>query len=217
MRHNRFLFCAVAIALTLGVSQVAFGQLASRPAEEWSKTLEQPTRISGLKLDEIVGKLGLKPGNVVADIGAGPGVFEVALAKGVLPGGKVYAVELDEGFFDKINKRAAEAHITNVQTVLGKYTDPNLPTRDVDIVLFHDVLHHVQDRPGYLKAVAGYLKPTGRVAIVDFKAAQGPHKDQPELQAPEEQVDKWLTDAGLKPSEKIDLFTDKYFVIYSKR
>lgn len=105
MRQNRFLSCLAAIALTFGVSQVAFGQLASRPAEEWSKTLEASTRISGLKIDEIVPKLGVKPGNIVADTGAGTGVFDVPLAKAVSPGGKVYAVDIDAGLkrSDKID------------------------------------------------------------------------------------------------------------------
>lgn len=217
MRHRDFLPCLAAVALTFGLSHPAAGQLASRPAEEWSKTLEQPTRIAGLKVDEIVAKLGLKPGNVVADLGAGTGVFDVQLAKAVSPGGKVYAVDIDAGFFDFIQKKAAEAHVTNIQTVLGKFADPTLPARDLDVAFFHDVLHHVQDRAAYLKRVAGYLKPTGRVAIIDYKGGQGPHREQPDLQATEGQVNEWLTAAGLKLSETIELFPDKYYVVYSKR
>ena len=66
----------------------AHAQLGSRAADEWIKTLESPQRIQGLKIDETIAALGLKPGNVVADIGAGTGLFEAALAKGVGPAGK---------------------------------------------------------------------------------------------------------------------------------
>ena len=216
MRHKEFLPGLAALALTVGMSQVASGQLASRPAEEWAKTLEASTRLTALKIDEIVPKLGLKPGNIVADIGAGTGVFEVPLAKAVSPGGKVYAVDIDQGFFSLINHKAEDQHVTNVQTVLGKFTDPNLPTKDVDLALLHDVLHHVQDRAGYLKALTRYLKRSARIAIVDYKGAQGPHQDQPELQVTEKQVDGWLAEAGFKPSPDMNLFPDKFFVIYSR-
>lgn len=217
MRHKYFLPCLTAVALTFGLSHPAAGQLASRPAEEWSKTLEQPTRIAGLKVEEVVAKLGLKPGNIVADLGAGTGVFDVQLAKAVAPAGKVYAVDIDAGFFDAIKKKAAEAGVTNIQTVLGKFTDPSLPSKDLDVAFFHDVLHHVTDRAGYLKSVVTYLKPTGRVAIIDYKGGQGPHRDQPELQTPEAQVNEWLTAAGMKLSETIELFPEKFYVVYSKR
>ena len=60
---------AGAVLLALSFSFAASAQLASRPAEEWSKTLEQPSRLEGLKIAEIVSRLGLKPGQVVADLG----------------------------------------------------------------------------------------------------------------------------------------------------
>ena len=51
---------------------MAEAQLASRPAEEWSKTLEQPARLAGLHTDEVVAALRLKPGGriVVIDLTA---------------------------------------------------------------------------------------------------------------------------------------------------
>jgi ubiquinone/menaquinone biosynthesis C-methylase UbiE len=190
--------------------------LASRPAEEWAKTLESHDRVANLKMDEIVAKLGLKPGQSVADIGAGSGLFEVPLAKAISPGGKVYAVEIDEGFFPQIKKKADEAHLTNVETVLGKYTDPNLPVRNVDMIFFHDVLHHIQHRSGYLKAAAGYLKPGGRVVVIDYELGQGPHKAAPELEVSRDQLGAWAKDAGLKQVEDVKMFPDRYFLVYSK-
>ena len=102
---------------------VAYGaasQLASRPAEEWVKTLENPQRIAGLKIDEVVARLRLKPGNVVADIGAGSGAFEGALAAAVAPGGTVYAVDIEQGLIHYIARRANDLGVANVRVVLGK-------------------------------------------------------------------------------------------------
>ena len=216
MRNRRILIFFALAAFTFGISHLAAAQLASRPAADWTKTLESHDRIANLKMDEIVARLGLKPGETVADIGAGSGLFEVPLAKAVSPGGKVYAVDIDAGFFPQIKKKADDAHLTNVQTVLGKYTDPNLPSKNIDLVFFHDVFHHIQDRAAYLKSVAGYLKPSGRVVVIDYEPGQGPHKTAPELEVSREQLGAWAKDAGLEQVDDVKMFPDRYFLIYSK-
>ena len=206
----------LALFLALSLSQAALPQLAAHPAKEWSPTLETDARISTLKIDEVVGRLDLKPGQTVADIGAGPGLFEVALAKAVSPGGTVYAEDIDAGFFPEIREKMDAAHVSNVITVLGKFTDPALPSKNVDLFFFNDVFHHIQDRAGYLKAVAQYLSPSGRVAIIDFLPGQGGHKDQPELQVSPDQFRAFATAAGLKQVDDVKMFPDKYFLIFGK-
>ena len=205
------------MSLVVATGGAAARQLASRPAEDWMARLERPERVAGLKIDYIISKLDVKPGQVVADIGAGPGVISLPLAKAVSPGGKVYAVEIDQAFLDHIEKKAKEQKVANVTTVLGKFGDPMLPSRDVDIVLFHDVLHHIEDRAGYLKAVAKYIKPTGRVAIIDLPPT-GSHKEEPALIVTKEQVKGWMADAGFKPVQEFDgLSEGKWFVVYARR
>ena len=125
----------------------------------------------------MVAALKLTPGETVADIGAGTGLFEVELARAVSPGGTVYAVDIDDGFFAEIRRKTEAAKVMNVQTVLGEFTDPKLPVRNLDTAFFHDVLHHVEDRAGYLEAVAGYLRPSGRIVVVDYEGGQGPHRE----------------------------------------
>lgn len=207
---------AVVCAGLVWSSTPAASQLASRPAEEWIKTLENPTRVAGLKIDEVIARLGLRPGDVVADLGAGSGLFAFPLAKAVGKG-RVYAVELDEGFLMHMRAKAKAEGITNVMPVLGRFTDPALPARDVDVAFFHDVLHHVQDRPAYLKSVASYLKPGGRIVVIDLNAETSPHRDQPELVVTKQQTAAWMADAGFVPTEDVSLFADKWFVIYSRR
>jgi ubiquinone/menaquinone biosynthesis C-methylase UbiE len=206
----------VAVVLAAAPSQEAAGQLASRPAEEWIKTLESPARIAGLRIDDVIGRLGLRPGDIVADLGAGSGLFAFPLARAVGPG-RVYAVELDEGFLSHMRARAKAEGVTNVVPVLGKFTDPSLPARDVDLAFFHDVLHHVQDRPAYLKSVAGYVKPGGRIVVIDLNPETSPHRDQPELVVSKEQATAWMAQAGFVPAEDVSLFADKWFVVYRRR
>jgi ubiquinone/menaquinone biosynthesis C-methylase UbiE len=204
------------IAAVAGLPADGAAQLASRPAEEWVKTLESAERLASLKIDEVVASLKVRPGEVIADLGAGSGPFVVPFARAVTAKGKVYAVDIDRGFFPYIQGKAKEAGMSNVRTVLGEFTDPKLPAADVDIAFLHDVLHHVDNRPAYLKSVVKYLKPSGRVVIVDYHAAQSPHRDQPELQVTKEQAAAWLAAVGFKPVDEIALFAEKWFVVYRR-
>ena len=215
--YQRWIRIPAALALAfLGAVAVSAMQLASKPADDWTARLERPERVAALKIDYIIASLGLKPGDNVADIGAGPGIISVPMAKAVGPTGTVYAVEIDKGYFPHIMEKAAAAHVSNVRTVLGAFTDPKLPDRNIDVALFHDVLHHIEDRAGYLKAMAKYMKPDGRIAIVELPPT-GSHKDEPALVVTKEQVKGWMAAAGFKPVQEFDgLNEGKLFVVYGR-
>jgi ubiquinone/menaquinone biosynthesis C-methylase UbiE len=215
MQRPNWRLGAIILSLTAATAGLSAGQLASRPAADWIARLERPDRVASLKIDYIISSLGLKPGAVVADIGAGPGVLSLPIAAAVAPGGKVYAEDIDKGFLDRIKQKAADGHVTNVVTVLGEFVDPKLPARDVDVVLFHDVLHHIENRAAYLKAAASYLKPTGRIAVVELPP-DGSHKDEPALVVTKDQVKQWMADAGLKPVQEFNGLEGKWFVVYGK-
>ena len=204
---------ACAVVATFGASVAA--QLASRPADEWRKVLDAPERVAALKVNEVIARLQLKPTDVVADLGAGTGPFVVPFAKAV-PSGTVYAVEVDAGFLPLIREKTRAAGVTNVQTVLGVFTDPKLPAATVDVAFMHDVLHHIDNRAAYFRTLTTYLKPSARLAIIDFHPAQSPHQDQPALQVAKEQTRALLAELGFKPSEDITLFEDKWFVIFTR-
>lgn len=196
-------------------ASTAQAQLGARSTEEWLKTLDSQNRVAKLKIDEAVAALKLKPGDVVADIGAGSGVFTVPLAKAV-PSGRVYAVDIDQGLVDHIAKKAKDSGMANVRPVLGAFTDPKLPARDVDVAFIYDVLHHVEDRAEYLKNLAPYLKRGGRIAVIDFHPELGPHKNDPKLQINREQTKAWMAAAGLKVVAEHKLYDDKWYVVYGR-
>ena len=107
--------------------------------------------------------------------------------------------------------------VQNVTLVKGEAVDPKLPARDVDVALFHDVLHHIADRAGCLKATARYVKPGGRIAIVELPP-NGSHKDDPSLVVTRAQVDGWMADAGFAPVQDIPgLNEGKWFVVYARK
>jgi ubiquinone/menaquinone biosynthesis C-methylase UbiE len=210
------------VSLVLSIflaSSIVYGggeQLGTRTADAWIATLENPNRVAALKTDEVVSKLRLRPGSIVADIGAGAGAFEGALSAAVTPTGTVYAVDIEQGLLDHIAARAKSLGLSNVRVVLGQYTDPALPSKNVETALIYDVLHHIKDRETYLKNLAGYLAPAGRIAVVDFIPGKGGHPNDAEQQVSKTQADAWMAAAGLKPVEEIALFDDKWFAIYTK-
>ena len=157
----------------------------------------------------------LRPGDVVADLGAGSGLFVAPLAKAAGPKGKVLAVEIDRNFFPHIQQKAKAAGVTNVQPIAGEPTDPKLP-EPVDVALLHDVLHHIENPTAYMKGLVKYLKPTARIVIVDYLAKQGPHREDPSLQVGKEEAATLLATIGFKPVNDVPLFPDKYFVIYGR-
>jgi len=107
--------------------------------------------------------------------------------------------------------------ITNVKTILGEFSDPKLPAADVDVAFLHDVIHHIQDRPAYLKSVLKYLKPGGRIVVIDYNPANSPHSGDVSLQVSKEQAGAWLSSIGFSPVREVPLAADKWFVIYARR
>jgi precorrin-6B methylase 2 len=204
-----------------GGSIQAPAQLAPRKADEWIATLESPNRIAAQKVDEVLAKLQLKPGFVVADIGAGSGLFTRPLARAVAPQGMVYAVDIQPELLDYINRRDREEQIQNVRTVLGEFSDPKLPARDVDLAFINDVLHHIENRAAYLKALGTYMKQSGRIVIIEMNKddPNTPHRNQPELLIPKDQIARWMSDAGFKQVQEFpDMFPGtKWFLVYGKK
>jgi ubiquinone/menaquinone biosynthesis C-methylase UbiE len=211
----RYTMTLAAIALLMLLPVPAAAQLAGRTAQDWINTLDAPARVASMRVPEMVAALKIVPGQIVADVGAGSGSVSGPLAIATGPKGLMYAVDIDQGLLTHIAERAAKLQLTNIRTVLGAFTDPKLPA-PVDLAFMNDVLHHVQDRAAYLKSLATYLKPGGRLAIVDFHPDKSPHAAQPELTVGEAQTEAWLKAAGLVLSEKVPLFDDRFYLIYRK-
>ena len=88
---------AIAILMLGAPALPTSAQLASRPAEEWVKTLDAPDRVKAMKIDEVVAALEIRPGAIVADVGAGSGLVSGPLAIATGPKGVLYAVDIDKG------------------------------------------------------------------------------------------------------------------------
>jgi predicted methyltransferase/mono/diheme cytochrome c family protein len=196
---------------------------------EWIQRLERPDRIPGLKIDEVIAKLGLKPGMTIADIGSGTGAFTIPFAKAVAPDGKALAVDIWPELLDHVRQKAATENVGNLQTVLAALDDPRLPPNQVDIAFFHDVFHNANDRPGYLRVLASQLKASGRIAIIEQEYDDPIAKkwDEDADRITKEQVKGWMAAVGFELEAEFDLFQgannpkgtgmpERWFVIYGR-
>jgi ubiquinone/menaquinone biosynthesis C-methylase UbiE len=129
--------------------------------------MSDPSRDEWQKPREAIAALAINPGSRVADLGAGGGYFTWHLAKAVGLQGRVYAVDIDETALGIIQKEMKSRGITNVVPIRAESTDAKLP-EPVDLVFSCDTYHHMEDRVAYFRLLARYLKPEGRVAILDF-------------------------------------------------
>jgi arsenite methyltransferase len=118
--------------------------------------------------EEVVQSLGIRPGDHVADLGAGGGYFTFRLADAVGPSGLVYAVDVDESMTAYLKARAAEEGRANIKPILAPDDDPSLPEHGVDLIFTCNTYHHVQARVAYFGRARRYLRDGGRVAIIDY-------------------------------------------------
>jgi ubiquinone/menaquinone biosynthesis C-methylase UbiE len=132
--------------------------------------LVRPERETEEQPEKALDALNLKPGMVVADIGAGVGYMSLRMAKRVGPSGKVYANDLQPEMLAKLRENASHAKINNVVTVLGDVTDPKLPANAMDLVLLVDVYHEFSQPQQMLRKIRETLKPDGRLVLLEYRA-----------------------------------------------
>lgn len=178
--------------------------------------LERPEREQEEGLTQLVEALELKPGQAVADIGAGSGVISLMLSKKVGPQGTVLAVDIQQEMLDALAVNCKKQNVTNVLPVLGTTTSPNLKPETVDLVLMVDVYHEFDMPYEMLSGIAKSLKPGGRVAFVEYRKEdpqvpiKGVHKmTEKQVQkeaAPEELGLVWLKTYGKLPRQHVVVF-----------
>jgi ubiquinone/menaquinone biosynthesis C-methylase UbiE len=190
---------------------VSAQQQQQRTPEEYARFLEGAERVERMQVPRVIGALQLKPGMSVADIGAGGGLFSRPLARAVAPGGTTYAVDIDPELLKIIARTAREQNIGNIETVLATATDPRVPV-PVDLLFICDALHHIGGQAAYIKGLRRYLKPGGRIAVIDFseKWPEGHESMAFTL----EQLDAWMKGAGLSRRASHDWLENSFFVIY---
>jgi ubiquinone/menaquinone biosynthesis C-methylase UbiE len=125
-----------------------------------------PGRDGWQRPEAVIAALDIRPGERIADLGAGTGYFTTWLARATGPTGVTYAVDTDEDMLDSVEEAAAHAGLANIRLILADAGGPRLPER-VDLAFMCNVYHHLPEQPAYFAALADQLTPRGRVAIVE--------------------------------------------------
>jgi ubiquinone/menaquinone biosynthesis C-methylase UbiE len=162
-----FLFTVVA----LGAAGEEPGVLTPENANEARLNRLQPP-------DKVLDIIGVRPGMVVAEIGAGRGRYAVQLAVRVGPGGKVFAEDIDTDALDHLRKRCRRWKLENVVVVLGEVTDPKLPPAQLDLIWIVSSYHHFDDPVALLRNARAALKPGGKVAIGEWLSIHEPGRQE---------------------------------------
>ena len=179
--------------------------------EQWAKSFDDPARDAWQMPDKVIAALKLKPGQVVADLGAGTGYFTVRLARSPAAP-KVYGVDIEPSMVNYIRERLAKEGLKNVVAVQASEDNANLP-EPVDVVLIVDTYHHIGNREVYFRRLGKSLKPGGRVAIIDFRpdAPDGPPK---EFRFAPQKVKAEMAAAGYALAEQLDFLPRQQFLIF---
>jgi SAM-dependent methyltransferase len=180
-------------------------------AEEWAKSFDDPARDAWQMPGRVIAALQLRPGQIVADIGAGTGYFSIPLAKSAAAP-KVYAVDIEPSMVDHINRRAAQAGLTNVVGVLAGADRTNLPEA-VDVVLIVDTYHHIPNRVAYFTALKAQMKPGATLAIVDFRK-NAPSGPPVEFRFTPDEISAELAQAGFTLQTSHDFLPQQIFLVY---
>jgi ubiquinone/menaquinone biosynthesis C-methylase UbiE len=205
------LFLLLSIIVLCAVPSLAQQSRNDRTPEEYVNLLESERRISGLQVDKVIETLKVKPGQRIADIGAGSGLFTRPLAHKVGSKGVVYAVDVDAELIKHVEKTARQQQLTNIRMILAPESDPKLP-EPVDLIVIIDTLHHIASQPAYLKGLKRYLRRGGRIAIIDFSHEwpAGHEKMKYTL----DDLEAWMKAAKFKRTEKYEFLSNDFFVVY---
>jgi arsenite methyltransferase len=151
------LLAAILLLAAPDLTKMDYGRLFSRAA--WQLP------------DRVIESLEVRPGDRVADIGAGDGYFTFRLARAVGPSGRVFAVEVDDELVAALERAARQAGHDNVVVVKGESSDPLLPDGEINLALLCNSYHHIEERMAYFGRLRDDLAPDARVALIDMKAS----------------------------------------------
>ena len=157
----RLTLAAACLLAALGATMGLSSSSAAGP-DDWEKKWNrlQPA-------DKVMDAVGIQPGMVAAEFGAGKGRYAVQVAARVGSKGKVYAEDIDAMALEYLKMRCARDTISNIETILGGVTDPKLPPASCDFVYCINTYHHIEEPVPLLRNIAPALKPAGRLVIIE--------------------------------------------------
>ncbi len=176
--------------------------------------LERPQRTAEEDPGRLVRELRLRPGQVVADIGAGTGYLSRRLAQAVGPGGKVLAVDVQPEMLALLKDFDARLGLTNIVPTLGTTTDPQLPAASVDLALMVDVYHEFDFPFEMMQGICRALKPGGRVVLVEYRAEDPAVPIKPLHKMTQAQVKREMSVLPLQWVQTLEVLPRQHIIVF---
>lgn len=188
--------------------------------KEFQEKFEVESREVFSRRQAIIDAIGVEPGQTIADVGAGTGIFTRLFAKAVGPDGHVIAVDIAKNFLEHIDRVNRELDIRNVDTLLCNADSTELPKESIDLAFICDTYHHFEYPAKTMTSIFEALKPDGRVVLVDFRRIPGESTDWTlkHVRAGQEVFEAEIIANGfVKVGEDKDLLKENYLVIFAKK
>jgi ubiquinone/menaquinone biosynthesis C-methylase UbiE len=202
-----------------GIGKYYFGrEIAQVMGHQGASWLERPEREEEERTDLLLKELKLKPGDAVADVGAGSGYFSWRMAKVVGEKGKVYGVEIQQEFLDLLMENMRKRGVGEiVKPVLGTVQDPKLAENSCDLILLVDVYHEFDFPYEMSRAMIKALKPGGRLVLVEYRGEDPAVPIKPLHKMTVAQVKKEMAgQAGVKFDELITSLPRQHVIVFKK-
>jgi ubiquinone/menaquinone biosynthesis C-methylase UbiE len=165
--------------------------------------------------DAALDAIGIKKGDVAADIGAGVGYFTWRMAERVGPEGKVYANDIQPRMLEQLKKNIATRGLTNVVPVLGADDDPKLPAGTLDLELLVDVYHEFSKPQKMLAKLREALKPSGRLVLLEYRKEDPSVPIRLEHKMTVQEVRKEIEPEGFKFEKSIETLPRQHILIFT--
>ena len=183
---------------------------------EGAAWLERPEREDEEQPSRALAALDIRPGQVVADVGAGSGYYTVRLAERVGPTGRVFAADIQPEMLDLLRARVKRARLDQVELVRSTETDPGLPEGVCDLVLMVDVYHELARPQEVLRKLRGSLKPDGRLVLIEFRKESPwvPIREEHKMSVKEARME--LEAEGFRFDRVIDVLPWQHILVFRR-
>ncbi len=188
-------------------------QVMSHYGIDW---LERQEREMEENTSQLLKNLALKPGMIVADIGAGSGYHSTLLSK-MVGAGKVYAVDVEPEMIAYLNDRIKLEGTKNIIPVLGREQNVMLPDNSIDLMLLVDVYHEFSYPYEMALSMLNAMKPGGKLVLVEFRSEDPMVPIKTIHKMSEVQAVKELKAAGFIFEKNISNLPWQHCLVFSKK
>lgn len=187
---------------------------------EWVERFEVESREIFRARQEIVDRIGLRPGDRIADIGTGTGLFVEPFSLAVGSEGWVYALDIAPAFVGSVGAAVEARGLTNVTPAVCGQDEIRLPPESIEAAFVCDTYHHFEFPAPTLASIHRALKPGGQLVVIDFERIPGVSREWTigHVRAGKDTFRAEIERAGFQFEEEVSVpaFQENYFLRFRK-